>query len=169
MIGKEIADNNDKNKYKIKEIENFNDIKRKMDIKISDFYAYFNRKEYEKEIKNKVISKAYEFYLKDINKINQKNEKKIKIEKKSIKKIKFLLEDINKGKQLLKNKINEYNVKYQYLKDINNIVVNNLENDEQNSSESIKTIDIFDPPTNRPEKKKKIILPKLLLKKNSII
>ncbi len=79
IIGKEIKDDNEKDKYKKKENEYFNDMKKNLDMKISEVYAYFNRKEFNKQIKDKDIYKAYEFQLKDINKINQKLENKKKI------------------------------------------------------------------------------------------
>ena len=62
-----MTDDNNKDKYKIKEVEKFNDIKKRIDSKISDIYAYFNRKEFRKKIKDKEKNDAYELYLKDIN------------------------------------------------------------------------------------------------------
>ena len=162
LIEKEMKENNDK--YKLKEIEKFNEMKKKIDIKISEVFAYFNRKEFSKQIKDKDTNKAFELYLKDINKINQKIEGKKKIEKESIHKIKFLLEQANKGKKILENKINEYNEKHEILNQINNNNLEiNLNNEEQNSEES-NEFNIFYPPSDIKTKPKKRILPKLLLK-----
>lgn len=164
MLGKEVADNNEKNIYKKKEVEYYNDMKKNLDRKISDVYAYLNRKEFNKQIKDKDTYKAYEFYLKDINEINLKLANKKKIEKKKINKIKILLEDIYKGKEYLKNKINEYKEKYQNLKNIENDIQYNLNNKEENITEK-SGFDIFEPPPNVNINKSKIVLPKLLIKR----
>lgn len=164
MLGKEVADNNEKNIYKKKEVEYYNDMKKNLDRKISDVYAYFNRKEFNKQIKDKDTYKAYEFYLKDINEINLKLANKKKIEKKKINKIKILLEDIYKGKEYLKNKINEYKEKYENLKNIENDIQYNLNNKEENITEK-SGFDIFEPPPNVNINKNKIVLPKLLIKR----
>ena len=163
ILGKEIKDDNEKDKYKKKENEYFNDMKKNLDMKISEVFAYFNRKEFNKQIKDKDIYKAYEFQLKDINKINQKLENKKKIEKENINKIKVLLEDVYKGKKYLENKINEYDEKLDILKDI--YLQSNLNNVQQNLFE-ISGFNLFNPPPNVHIKKNKIILPKLLIKKN---
>ena len=167
LIEKEMTDDNNKDKYKIKEVEKFNDIKKRIDSKISDIYAYFNRKEFRKKIKDKEKNDAYELYLKDINQINQKLEENKKVEKKTINKVKELLEDVYKGKEYLENKISEYNEKYQDLKDFDdNNFQNNLENDEQKISEN-SGFDLFEPPPNIKIKDKKVILPKLFLRKKN--
>ena len=137
ILGKEIKDDNEKDKYKKKENEYFNDMKKNLDMKI-------------------------EYQLKDINKINQKLENKKKIEKENINKIKVLLEDVYKGKKYLENKINEYDEKLEILKDI--YLQSNLNNVQQNLFE-ISGFNLFNPPPNVHIKKNKIILPKLLIKK----
>ena len=156
ILGKEPKEIKDK--YKIKEIENFNDIKKKIDMKISEVFAYFNRKEYNKKIKGEEALKSYELYLKDINKINKKFETKKKIEKENINKIKNILEDTHRGKEYLENKINEYDDKYKKFKDINE----NLDFNEENNR-----FDILDPPSDTNQNKKMIILPKILLRKKN--
>lgn len=164
MIGKEMMDN-ENDKYKIKEKEYFNDIKKKIDIKISEVYAYSNRKEYNKVIKDKESNKAYDIYLRDINIINQKiGEKKI-IEKQSINKIKLLLDDVFIGKEYLKHRINEYKGKYGELKNINDNIEPYLNNDEIKINEN-NEYSIFAPSPNIKINTKKIILPKLVLKNN---
>lgn len=164
MIGKEMMDN-ENDKYKIKEKEYFDDIKKKIDIKISEVYAYSNRKEYNKLIKDKESNKAYDIYLRDINMINQKIGKKKIIEKQSINKIKILLDDVFIGKEYLKNRINEYKGKYEELKNIHDNIEPHLNYDEKKINENNKET-IFAPSPNIKINTKKIILPKLILKKN---
>ena len=52
------------------EREKFNELKRKMDIKVSDVYAYVNRKELKNFMRDNDTIFAYKIYLRDINKIN---------------------------------------------------------------------------------------------------
>lgn len=98
-----------KQKYKLLEIEKFNELKRKIDAKISDNYAYSNRKEYAEYVKDKRKEEEFDLYLEDINKINEKLEKKKVREKEKFHEIEDLLDDVYKKKKYLKNKINNYN------------------------------------------------------------
>ena len=59
-----------KQKYKLLEIEKFNELKKSIDAKISDNYVYFNRKVYAEMAKEKRNDEEYDLYLEDINKIN---------------------------------------------------------------------------------------------------
>ena len=97
-----------KQKYKLLEIEKFNELKKKIDIKISDNFVYFNRKEYEEQVKCKRKEEEYDLYLENINKINEELEKKKIKEKEKLHEIENLLEDVYKKKDYLKNKINIY-------------------------------------------------------------
>ena len=52
-----------KQKYKIMEIEKFKELKRKLNVKISDNYVYFNRKEYSELANDKRSDKVFDLYL----------------------------------------------------------------------------------------------------------
>ena len=99
----------EKQKYKLLEIEKFKELKRRLNIKISDNYVYFNRKEYSELASEQRNEKEFELYYEDINKINEEiRQKRIK-EKNKFYEIKNLLEDSYKKKDYLKNKILLYN------------------------------------------------------------
>ena len=55
-----------------------------MDIKVSDDYAYLNRKEYNEFMKDNDTIFAYQIYLNEMNKINEKIAKKKLLKKKII-------------------------------------------------------------------------------------
>ena len=94
-----------KQKYKLLEIEKFNELKKSIDAKISDNYVYFNRKEYAEMVKEKRNDEEYDLYLEDINKINEQLEKKKIKEKEKLFEIENLLDDVYKKKRYLKNKL----------------------------------------------------------------
>lgn len=96
-------------KYKLLEIEKFKDLKRKIDAKISDNYVYFNRKKYAEYVKDKRKEEEFDLYLEDINKINEKLEKKKVKEKEKLHEIENLLDDVYKKKNYLKNQVSNYN------------------------------------------------------------
>ena len=144
-----------KQKYKLLELEKFNELKKKIDTKISDNYVYFNRKEYSEIVKDKKKEEEYDLYLEDINKINEKLEKKKIKEKEKLFEIENLLDDVYKKKKYLKNKINNYTY--------NRII-------EQENEQYMKDNVIFDDEffileEKKPEEHKGILIPKLLSKK----
>ena len=95
-------------KFKRLEELKLNELKKEMNLKISDLLAYSNRDEYTKKINNPDISCAYDLYLQDIKSIIKDNTLKRKIEKDNISQIKSLLEDYQIGKELLKQKIKKF-------------------------------------------------------------
>ena len=98
-----------KQKYKLLEIEKFKELKRKLNIKISDNYAYFNRKKYSEIINEKRKDDEYDLYYEDMNKVYENIlENKVK-EKSKFNEIENLLENSYKKKNYLKNKISNYN------------------------------------------------------------
>ena len=98
-----------KQKYKLLEIEKFKELKRKLNIKISDNYAYFNRKKYSEIINEKRKDDEYDLYYEDMNKVYENIlENKVK-EKSKFNEIENLLENSYKKKNYLKNKILNYN------------------------------------------------------------
>ena len=116
-----IEDNGVENKkYKKLEKEKFNELKKKINIiKVSEDYAYINRKELHEFMRDNENILAYQIYLKDMNKLNEKFAKKKEIEKKNISLIQNMLEDDFKKKEFLKYKIDNYhrkNVKQDELK-----------------------------------------------------
>ena len=99
-------------KYKAIEEAKFKELKKEIRLKVSESFAFSNRKEYMKKINNPRPTQPYEFYLEELNTINKKNKEKMKFENKNILKIKNLLEDFHVEKELLKQKINRYNDKH---------------------------------------------------------
>ena len=104
-----------KNKYIKLEENNYAEIKRKMNAKISYFYAYNNRKEFHELLKNNENAHAYILYLDEINKINERLDRHRKIERKRIDKIETLCDEGFRKKEFLKNKIDIYNKKHKDL------------------------------------------------------
>ena len=98
-------------KYRELEKEKFNELKRKMDLKVSDVYAYINRKELNDFMRDNDTIYAYQIYYKEMNKINEKLAKKKEIEKKTISTVKDLLENTYRQKEFLKYKIDKYYIK----------------------------------------------------------
>ena len=103
----EVFDFNEK--YKEVEESKFKELKNEIKIKVSESFAYANRKEFMKKIHNPRASQAYEFYFQELSSVHQKNLEKMKIEKENISKVENLLEDFHVEKELLKKKINKYN------------------------------------------------------------
>ena len=98
-------------KYRELEREKFNELKRKMDIKVSDVYAYVNRREINDFMRDNDTIFAYQIYLRDMNKINDRLAKKKVEEKKTISLVKELLENTYRQKEFLKYKIDKYYIK----------------------------------------------------------
>ena len=103
-------------KYKTMEENKINEFKKELCFKVSDMFAYSNRNEYIKKIKGKFSSKAFDLYLKDLDKINKEISSKRKIEKKNINQLNILLDDFHVGKSLLKKKLNKIKEKHDYIK-----------------------------------------------------
>ena len=120
-------------------------------MKISDNYAYFNRKEYSELINDQRKEEEYDLYYEDLNKMNENIlENRVK-EKDKFNEIKDLLEHSYKKKDYLKNKISNYNK--------NRIIQLENESKEKNNFELFV----------KKEEKKDInigtLIPKLLKKK----
>ena len=130
-------------KYKTMEENKINEFKKELCFKVSDMLAYSNRNEYIKKIKGKFSSKAFDLYLKDLNKINKEISSKRKIEKNNINHLNILLDDFHVGKSLLKKKLNKINEKNDYLKNIkaeHDIEFENM--DEENFEKKSKKLRI---------------------------
>ena len=144
-----------KQKYKLLEIEKFKELKKKIDAKISDNYVYFNRKKYAEVVKDKRKEEEYDLYLEDINKINEKLEKKKKKEKEKLIQIETLLDDVYKKKKYLKNKIKYY--------DYNRIA--EKEHEQYMKDNVVFDDEFFILDEKKPEEHYGTLIPKLLEKK----
>ena len=113
-----------KNKYAKLEENNIKLIKKKLNEKISDFYAYQNRKEFQEILKNNENTQAYNIYLDEMNRINEKMGKRSVIERKRIEKIESLCDDGFKRKEYLKNRIDIFNKRHKEEKKQKNIILN---------------------------------------------
>lgn len=98
-----------KNKYKKLEENNLKELKRKMNAKMSDVYAYQNRKELHKALRVNENAHAYDLYLQEICKINERLRQNKSLEKEKIDKVEGLLDSVYKGNEYLKEKICAYN------------------------------------------------------------
>ena len=85
-------------KYKKLEKEKYDELKRKMDIKVSNNYAYINRKELQEAIRDNETILAYQIYLRDMHKINRNLVQIKKTEKKNMNLVENLLEDVFRHK-----------------------------------------------------------------------
>ena len=100
-------------KYKKLEKEKFNELKKKMNIvKVSEDYAYINRKELHEFMRDNENILAYQIYLKEMNKVNEKIAKKKEVEKKNLSMVENLLEDVYRKKEFLKYKIDNYHLRH---------------------------------------------------------
>ena len=147
-----------KKKYKTLEIEKYNELKRKLDEKISDGYIYFNRKEYQDVVKYKDKKGEYQLFLEDINKINEGLVKKKVREKKKLIQIDNLLEYVRVKKYILKNKIDISNYNRQLEKKKEDYLKKNVVVDEN----------YFLLDEKKPEEQKGALLPKLLAKRDEV-
>ena len=112
------------NKYKKLEEKNIKEIKRRMNEKISDFYAYKNRKEFQGILRNSENTQAYNLYLDEMNRINEKMGRRRVVQRKKIDKIQTLCDDEFKKKEYLKNKIDMFNQRHKEIKKQNNLIPN---------------------------------------------
>lgn len=115
---------NRKSKYAKLEENNIKLIKKKINEKISDFYAFKNRKEFQGILRSNENTHAYKLYLDEMNKINHKMIKRRKIERKRIDKIETLCDFGYRKKEYLKNKIDIYNKRHKEEKKVLNIIAN---------------------------------------------
>ena len=113
-------DNKTFNKYKMLEEKNFQQIKKKINLKISDDYVFQNKKLYN-EFMKQIDIEAYEIYLKELNEINKEKKKNKDIEKMKMEKIENILTKTFKQKEFLKSKIAEKKKHYNLLKKEENL------------------------------------------------
>lgn len=104
-----------KPKYRALEKENFKEIKKRMNLKISFDFLKKNKNLYNYLLENKNIG-GYSMYLKDLTDIKNEKIKFRKIENERINKIENLLDETYKYKQYIKTKIIQTNKKNQEIK-----------------------------------------------------
>lgn len=115
-----------KNKYKKLEEKNLSELKKKMNAKISDVFAYQNRKGFHESLRNNENADEYDLFLKELNLINFKLQKNKEKERQKIDKIETLLDNIYKGKEFLKDKIRDHIRKF----NIQNIPKNFIQDED---------------------------------------
>ena len=104
-----------KPKYKSLEKENFKQIKKRINLKISFDFLKKNKNLYNYLLENKNIN-GYSMYLKDLIEMKNEKIKFRKMEDERINKIENLLEDTYKFKKYIIKKINQTNKKNQEIK-----------------------------------------------------
>ena len=137
-------------KYKIMETNNLKEIKRKMNEKISDFYAFRNRKGFNDLIKNSGSTNAYYIYMHDMDKTNARLEERRNKAKKIIDKVELLCEDEVNKKEYLKNLIDIYNKKHSKIKNLQKINIkkselNMMQNNKIESESDDENLNIYNP------------------------
>ena len=111
-----IEEEKKKNKYEILEEKYYKDVINQLNMKISDDYAFKNKKMFNKFINNKG-HKAYQMFLRDLQIIKNENRKKQLIENEEINTIEYILNSTYKDKENLKSRINEKNKLYKKMKE----------------------------------------------------
>ena len=111
-------------KYKELAEKNIKLIKKKMNEKISDDYAYKNRKEFQELLKGNEKTHIYNLYLDEMNKFIEKMSRYRTIERRKIDRINSLCLDEFRKKEYLKNKIDIYNKRHRETKRNNDFVIN---------------------------------------------
>lgn len=106
--------------YKRIQEQKFNNLKKNIDIKLSDKYAYMIRKELQTTFGVNGNVLAYQLYANDMSKIRKKIEDNLQNEKKNIQKITGLLDDTNRKKEFLKYKIDSYKMKQRKFDEVKN-------------------------------------------------
>ena len=137
---KVIEDKQKKNKYMKLEEYNYTNIKRKMNKKISNSFAYRNRKEILELLKVNENAKAIILHLNEMNKINEKMSKRRIIERKRIDKINSLCEVGFRKKEILKKKIDIFNIKHKELNELDQSrdnVLNDISNINVSKSDNL--------------------------------
>ena len=164
-------------KYKKLELNNLNEIKRKLNEKISDTFAYNNRKGFNEQIKNAESTDAIYIYLHNMEKTNRRLENKRNIQRKNIRKIESLCEDEFAKKEYLKKRIDGFNKKYRNEKRIKNFnsydefFLTNRKNNEDNNEDDNYNTNGFLPKllALRKECLKENTVGELFLKKHKLI
>ena len=164
-------------KYKKLELNNLNEIKRKLNEKISDTFAYNNRKGFNEQIKNAESTDAIYIYLHNMEKTNKRLENKRNIQRKNIRKIESLCEDEFAKKEYLKKRIDGFNKKYRNEKRIKNFnsydefFLTNRKNNEDNNEDDNYNTNGFLPKllALRKECLKENTVGELFLKKHKLI
>ena len=164
-------------KYKKLELNNLNEIKRKLNEKISDTFAYNNRKGFNEQIKNAESTDAIYIYLHNMEKTNKRLENKRNIQRKNIRKIESLCEDEFAKKEYLKKRIDGFNKKHRNEKRIKNFnsydefFLTNRKNNEDNNEDDNYNTNGFLPKllALRKECLKENTVGELFLKKHKLI
>jgi len=104
-----ILDNIGFKKYQNLEKNTLDEIKRKINEKISDSYAFKNRKGFNNQLKNAESTNAYYIHLHDMDKTNEQLEQIRNIQREKIKKVEMLCEDEFQKKEFLKKRIDSFN------------------------------------------------------------
>ena len=116
--------NRKKDKYIQLEEHNYANIKRRMNEKISNSFAYRNRKELREILKINKNAESYILHLNEINKINEKMGRRRMIERKRIEKVNSLCDEGFKKNENLKNKIDIINNRNLKLSKSNDNILN---------------------------------------------
>ena len=105
-----------KNKYQLLQEQEIQEIKNRINIKISDDYAYKNKNVIKKLIKRKGQS-PYEMFLKELKILNNEKEKKKVVEDRDMRTIENILDLTYKDKEYLKFQLSEKDKKYKKMKE----------------------------------------------------
>jgi hypothetical protein len=105
-----------KNKYQLLQEQEIQEIKNRINIKISDDYAYKNKNVIKKLIKRKGQS-PYEMFLKELKILNNEKEKKKEAEDRDMRTIENILDLTYKDKEYLKFQLSEKDKKYKKMKE----------------------------------------------------
>ena len=137
---KKIIENMDKGNKKYQEYqkiqeEKFMHLKKNIDIKLSDEYAYMIRNELQEIFGVNGTVLAYQLYSKDMTKLKEKISKNLENEKKTIRKVKDLLEDSYRKKEFLKYKVDTLRMKQEKLNQIKNFNFNKKDNLSKNADD----------------------------------
>ena len=115
--------------------EKFMHLKKNIDIKLSDEYAYMIRNELQEIFGVNGTVLAYQLYSKDMTKLKEKISKNLENEKKTIRKVKDLLEDSYRKKEFLKYKVDTLRMKQEKLNQIKNFNFNKKDNLNKNADD----------------------------------
>ena len=135
--------------YKRIQEQKFNTLKKNMDIKVSDKYAYMIRNELQDTFGvngNNIV--PYGLYQKDMEKIKNKIENNLQVEKQNIMKVNDLLDDVIRKKEFLKYQINMFKIRQDKFNEV--------------KSKNFKKKDDFESKNYSSEDLKGNFLPKLL-------
>lgn len=130
---KVIEEKNRRNKYIKLEEQNYENIKKRMNEKISNSLAYQNRKELLEILKINENAKSYILQLNEMNKINEKLGRRRVIEWKRIKKVNSLCYIGFRKNEYLKKQIDIINNKNDRISKSNDIIINDNFYDNKNN------------------------------------